>query len=512
VLIPLFSMPSRRSWGIGEIPDLGPFARWMCRAGLDFVQLLPIDEMDRAHNSPYAAVSAMAIDPLFVALDDVVDFGNAGGEQALPSEARDALAVTRSAGTLQYDAVRVAKTAALELAFDAFDDPPPGSTARTQAFHAFVSAHAWWLDDYTLFRALHDESGGGYWREWEEGVRHRRSEALRDARARLARRIRYHAYVQWIADEQWRQTRRHSGVAMFGDFPFMVSGHSADVWSRQSEFRLDASVGVPPDATSASGQDWGLPAYRWEVSAAGGHGWLRQRADRCAALFDGFRIDHLVGFYRTFVWERDGTGAFVPADERDQIAQGETLLQLFASTGARLIAEDLGTVPDFVRESMSRLGVPGLKVLRWERQWDEPEQPFRDPAAYPQVSVATTGTHDTETLAEWWSGAEADERRKCAATATMRRAGLQPDGPFSPAVRDALVEGMFAAGSDLVLLPIQDVFGWPDRVNNPEAGSQANWTWRLPWRVEDLMSEPEAVERAGFLRSLGRQVARSHRL
>jgi 4-alpha-glucanotransferase len=247
-----------------------------------------------------------------------------------------------------------------------------------------------------------------------------------------------------------------------------------------------------------------LPAYRWDVSAAGGHAWLRQRSERCAALFDGFRVDHVAGFFRTFVRERDGTTSFVPADEADQRRQGETLLQLFASAGARIIAEDLGTVPDFVRESLSALEIPGLKVLRWERQWDEPEQPFRDPTTYPRHSVATTGTHDTETLAAWWDAADAGERGRLAATPAMQAAGLEPDAGFSTSVRDALMKGLYSAASDLVILPIQDIFGWRDRINDPAAAGPVNWTWRLPWPVEDLLAEPEALERAAFLEQLER--------
>jgi 4-alpha-glucanotransferase len=505
VLVPLFSIPSRRSWGIGEIPDLAALSRWVSHAGFNFVQLLPISEMDEAHDSPYAGGSAMAIDPLFIALGDVPEFVHAGGEDALPGEARAALAAARGSTRVRYGDVRRAKTAALAVAFGQFVGTVGAVPDRARAFESFRATSAWWLEAYTLFRALHEEHAGQYWRDWPAGVRDRDPGALEDARTRLAERIRYYAYVQWIADEQWARTRHACGdVSIYGDFPFMVTGHSADVWSRQHEFRLDASVGVPPDATSPTGQDWGLPAYRWDVSEAGGHEWLRQRAERCAALFDGFRVDHLVGFYRTYVRERDGTAAFAPADEANQLRQGEALLNLFKSAGAQILAEDLGTVPDFVRASMARLRVPGLKVLRWEREWDEPGMPFRDPGSYPQDSVATTGTHDTETLAGWWMAADTDERRQCAEAPVMRMAGLDPAEPFSPRVRDALLRGLASAGSDLLILPIQDVFGLPDRINDPTPGSTGNWTWRLPWPVEDLMREPEALERAGFLRSLAR--------
>jgi 4-alpha-glucanotransferase len=283
-----------------------------------------------------------------------------------------------------------------------------------------------------------------------------------------------------------------------------VSGHSADVWSRQDEFRSDASIGVPPQAPSLAGQDWGLPAPRWEVSAARGFGWQRQRAERCSALFDGYRVDHVVGFYRTGVREQGGKWRFDPLDEAAQRHQGETLLAILSRAGAWVYAEDLGVVPDWVRESMADVGVPGLKVLRWERRWDEPAQPFRDPSAFPRASVVTTGTHDTETLAGWWDSATPDERRQCAATASMQAAGLRDDLPFCPSVRDALLRGVFSAGSDFAILPVQDVFGWRDRINDPAAEAGANWTWRLPWPVEDLSANPGSVERAAFLRAIAK--------
>ena len=244
-------------------------------------------------------------------------------------------------------------------------------------------------------------------------MRDRDPAALADARDRLASSVRYYQYVQWLADEQWQQARSACGaVGLFGDFPFMVNGHSADVWARQGEFHLDASVGVPPAPESPEGQDWGLPPYRWEVVAPGGYEWLAQRTRRCAELFDGFRVDHLVGFYRTFIRAHDGPSGFSPPDEAAQLAQGEALMALFRSHGSRIIAEDLGVVPDFVRASQTRQQVPGLKVLRWEREWEQQGRPFRDPRAYAPCSVAISGTHDTESMAEWWSAADPDERQR----------------------------------------------------------------------------------------------------
>jgi 4-alpha-glucanotransferase len=502
LLVPLFSIRSNNGWGIGEIPDLPRFAAWLQGSGLDLIQLLPVNEMAEGQHSPYSAMTAMAIDPIYIALDDVQEFEAVGGEGALSDDDRCALAAAREAPAVRYDAIRALKTRALQAAFAAFESPS-GDSARARQFDAFQREEAWWLDDYALFRAVHQEHEGRYWREWEPALRDRQPQALEEAGERLAPRIRYFAWLQWIAQQQWVRAREACGpVGIFGDFPFMVSADSADVWARQHEFDVDVSVGVPPDAFSETGQDWGLPGYRWDVMAPGGYEWLRQRVRRCTELYDGFRIDHLVGFYRTYVKAQDGTSAFWPDDEGAQLAQGERLIEVFGSTGARIIAEDLGTVPDFVRESLTRRRVPGMKVLRWEREWEQEGQPFRDPAAYPADSVAIAGTHDTETMAEWWDEADADERRAAAEIPALKSAGIDPSDDYSDDLRDAVVEALFASGSDLLLVPIQDVFGWRDRVNTPASVNDDNWTWRLPWTIEQLAAEPLARDRVRFLRDL----------
>lgn len=503
VLVPLFSLPSRASWGIGEIADLPRFARWLDAASLDIVQLLPVNEMADGQNSPYSAMSAMAIDPIYIAVGEVPEFVEAGGEASLTAGERGNLDHARRATIVEYRRIRALKSRVLRAAFERFESGGwRAQSERGAAFGAFMARETWWLEEYSVFRALHAENKGRYWLEWEPGVRERHPDALDGARHRLAHEILYYAWLQWIAAGQWQRAREACGrVGIFGDFPFMVSRDSADVWSRQHEFRIDASVGVPPDAFSASGQDWGLPGYRWDVVARGGDEWLRQRARRCTSLYDGFRVDHLVGFYRTYLREPDGTTHFEPPDEPSQLAQGERLLTLFLDSGAHIIAEDLGTVPDFVRESLARLGVPGLKVMRWEREWHADGQPFREPSSYPANSVATAGTHDTETLAEWWDSASGDERAKVCGLADLRGACAAGE-PFSDRVRDALLRALFDARSNLRLVPVQDVFGWKDRINTPAVVDDVNWTWRLPWPVEDLLSEPAATERAEFLRGL----------
>jgi 4-alpha-glucanotransferase len=149
-----------------------------------------------------------------------------------------------------------------------------------------------------------------------------------------------------------------------------------------------------------------------------------------------------------------------------------------------------------------------LKVLRWEREWNTPGHPFRKPADYPAESVAISGTHDTDTLAEWWDGASRRERHLVAGIPGLREAGCDPDAPFDARLRDALLHALFCAGSDIVIVPFQDLFGWRDRVNVPAVVNDENWTWRLPWPIDELLVRPEARERATFLRALTAQCAR----
>jgi 4-alpha-glucanotransferase len=459
----------------------------------------------------------MAIDPQYISLDAVEDFAAIGGERCLGRELRKQLDRVRAGSTIDYETVRRLKQISLRGAFDHFLSTEwRHGSERAAALRAFAADQAWWLDDYALFRALHARFDERAWTDWPAPIRNREPEALEAERRALQPEILFRTYVQWIASEQWAAARaRLNGVKLFGDLPFMVSGDSADVWSRQEEFG-PGSVGVPPDAFSETGQDWGLPPYLWDVVVARDCQWLRQRARRMAQLFDGYRVDHLVGFYRTFIRPRGGgVGVFSPPDEPSQTALGERVLGVFKSTGVAIVAEDLGTVPDFVRESLARAGIPGYKVFRWERHWRTPGQPFKDPSEYPAAAVATSGTHDTEPMTVWWLNAPEDERRAVLEIPSIRdrlseveRTDAIASPELSPVVRAALLETLFACGADLLILPIQDVFGWSDRINQPATIGDQNWTWRLPWPIDRMMGEEEAIAVAKQLKAWAAQYER----
>jgi 4-alpha-glucanotransferase len=512
VNVPLFSLRSERGWGIGELPDLAMLAGWMAEARFDRLMLLPLGTMPHGQTSPYSAVSTLGIDPIFISLPSLSDFESVGGIAALSAGARQAIAAARQSKVVAYDMVRVAKDEALRLAFTRFvaDEWSPG-TQRGAELDAYVERERWWLDDYAIFIALREAQGRVSWRDWPVALATRQPDALAVARREHAVDVLFHQYAQWVAEGQWQEARgmaRDHGISLFGDLPFVAGTDSPEVWANADEFLLDVSAGAPPDAFSATGQDWGLPTYNWDVIAAGGYAWHRHRARRMAALFDGLRVDHVIGLFRTYGRPPDGAPFFTPARECDQIAQGRAVMGILAESGLVLIAEDLGVTPDFVRESLAALDIPGCKVMRWERDWDAPDAPFVRPERYAARSATMTGTHDTEPLATWWITSSEEDR-----LAFLRVVDSQNNGPvvspaWSDALRDLCLRAAYATGSNDLFIPFADLFGWADRINMPGTVGPHNWTWCLPWPVERLRDLPEAGERAAFLRRLAQETRR----
>jgi 4-alpha-glucanotransferase len=223
---------------------------------------------------------------------------------------------------------------------------------------------------------------------------------------------------------------------------------------------------------------------------ADGYRILRSRMRRAAAMFDQIRIDHVVGLYRTFNFgaDPDQPGAFTPADEPQQKVQGEEIINAIKQEAgaATIIAEDLGTVPPWVRQSLTGLDVAGYKVMQWERiNWDSPAETFLSPVKYPELSLATTGTHDTEALTIWWREQPVAERKKL-----VKALGIEPQANpremLNRRARDAILGVLYQAPSRLVLTPFQDLFGWSVQINRPGQVGDANWTYRLPVPIERL--------------------------
>ncbi|MFL5247117.1 MAG: 4-alpha-glucanotransferase [Myxococcales bacterium] len=494
ILLPLSSVRGHRG-DLATYADMGEIARFLLTTGSTLWQLLPLNEVSPGQDSPYAASSSCALEPVYLDLDSIEDLG---GE--LTDEEKRKIEAARRADRVDFSQYRDVKRSALARAFRHFTGGELRlGGQRAKAFARFREEHRGWLEDWALYRALHDQRQKS-WRDWERPLRERDPEALERMRIELRDQIDALAYAQWIADEQFCKGRREAnalGVKLIGDLPFMVAEDSADVWAMQRFFRFDVTVGVPPDAYSADGQDWGLPVPRWNEMRTEGDPWLHMRADRAAELYDAFRVDHVVGLYRTYARPIDKSKPFfVPEAEHEQKIQGERILALFGEK-AEVLAEDLGTVPDFVRASMSENGIPGTKVLRWENDQGIP----RDVRKFPAASLAVTGTHDTDSLLTWWEGLPDHERREQLKQPYLKE--LRGDARrFTHETHTALLELLYSSASDAIEVPITDAFGWRERLNTPGTVGHHNWTWRLPWRLSDLWSDPQAVAMAQHLTHL----------
>ena len=500
VTIPLFSIRTRRDWGIGQITDLPACAAWIQRAGHRLLQLLPVHELAGGETSPYGARTAFGLDPIYVGLEAVPDLDAAAIDEALGDEGRRTLERVRGEPRVDYPAVRAIKEKVLARGFERFYAREwKKDTARAGQLRAFVDEQKAWAADLALYVALRERRAGYGWESWPAAERDRDPRTMAEAKKELELPILSHQYAQWILHTQWNRAQgelRAMGVELMGDLPFIIGGESADVWSRRGQFRQDVSLGAPPDAFSEDGQDWGLPAYNWAAMDADDLSWLRARTRHAASLYDRFRLDHVIGYFRQYVKPHGAKrGTFDPPGEPAQLVRGERVMRAMQeeAKGARIIAEDLGVIPPFARETLTKLAIPGYRVIPWEK---DDGKGFRDPHHYPVVSVATWSTHDTAPISGWWDELPEGDRQELA-----RMAHLPPnvsDGERSV----ALLGLLYASSSELTLSLAAELLGQKDRINTPGTVDATNWTYRLPMALEDLEKHAGVNERLDRIREL----------
>lgn len=521
VVLPLFSIRTRRDWGVGQVTDLPACAAWIRRAGHTLLQILPAHQLSAGETSPYGALTAFGIDPIYAGIESIEDLDQHAIEATLGEDGKRALEGARSAIRVDYATVRALKTRVLHEAFERFHAREHlRDTPRARRLAAFVARERGWLDDLALYCVLRETRGGWGWTRWPDDERDRAPGAIERTRAVHARRLLEVAYVQWTLHEQWERARgamRAAGVELMGDVPFVVCAESADVWSRASQFQMHMSLGAPPDDFSADGQDWGLPPYDWLAMESDDLAWIRSRTRHAARLYDRFRLDHVVGYFRQWVKRKDGhdRGRFDPEGTDAQGARGRrvlgAILEELREAGAsvrgggcidvdapRAIAEDLGVIPPFVRDVLRELGMPGYRVLPWEKD----DGRFRDPGAFPRESVASWSTHDTAPIVSWWDQLAEHDRGQIA-----RRAGVAD--PSDPRARTlALLGDLYRSNSDLALVLAQEIIGSPDRINTPATVGESNWSWRLPCPIEDLEADAHMASRLEAIRALAEAAAR----
>lgn len=551
ILAPLFAIRTADDLGIGDTGGLRQLVDWAAEYGFKLVQLLPVNETGN-DNSPYNAISSIAIDPVTIQISTAT----------IPDlSEKDYAALTGKAGLhglrtghVKYAEVKALKLALLEKAFDVFcGHELKRNTARAKKFRAFSKDHAPWLAGYTLFRVLIDENEGDErWDKWPEEQRtlaaaskwFRQQSVFK--RKELERKMKFYTYVQWIAFSQWGALKEYCdkvGVALMGDVPYGVSYYSSDVFSNPELFDLAWSGGAPPERVFKSdpftekwGQNWGIPLYRWDVMRGDGFAWWRRRVQMVREIFHLFRIDHVLGFYRiySFPWRPQENEEFLPLNEhearertggrlpgflpRDDYSapgnadanrrEGEEYLKALLETVGvhRLIGEDLGVVPDYVRPSLASLGIAGFKIPIWEKEHDGR---LRDATQYQRLSLTTYATHDHPPMKVMWENLAAEasagnghanyEMQKLAEFAGSQ--GPVPR-PYDEEIQMALIGALMKSNSWIAVLMITDLFGSSQRFNVPGAVADSNWSERLPELVSKWKSNPDLARKAQLTRDL----------
>ncbi|MDR1411447.1 MAG: 4-alpha-glucanotransferase [Spirochaetaceae bacterium] len=484
VLLPLSSLPS--PWGIGSF---GAAARewvdFLAKAGQKYWQILPLGPTGWG-DSPYQSFSAFALSPYYIDLDA---FCKAG---LLRRDEFAGISWGALPGRVDYGALYRHRPEVLRRAFNRFN---PGA-----AFDAFREEAKFWLDDYCLFQAIKDASGGASWLGWEEPLRFREKDALEKAARGLSGEIAYHAFVQYQAYSQWRELKAYAnraGVAIIGDMPIYVALDSADTWSRSDLFQLGEGrrplrvAGCPPDPFAAKGQFWGNPLYRWDYIAETGFDWWLERLRSSLSLFDVVRIDHFRGFESYFSIPAEAVSASGGPDASGgEWVKGPGLAFIAAIRealpGAAIIAEDLGYLTGEVRDLLAASGCPGMKVLQFA--FDSREAADYMPYTYRRNCVVYTGTHDNPTSAGWFKTARQED-----AALALDYFGLEDPGE----IHWAFIRAALSSVAGLALIPMQDYLGLGGeaRINTPSTTGGGNWRWRLEDSISALHTLAARIRR-----------------
>lgn len=466
--------------GIGDLgPQARGFARLLSACGQSWWQMLPVGPPGMG-DSPYAALSAFAGSPWLVSLESLAEEGLLAAGDLRPVRGLNH-------GRVEYAAVAKFKQARLRKALAAFERRLARWPQEREAFESFRRNTAW-LEDFALFSALKDVHRGAAWTQWDDDLRRRRPQALERARRELDAEIRYQSFIQYQFHRQWEVLRgfcAELGLGLIGDAPIFVAHDSADVWSHQELFHLDAEgrpavvAGVPPDYFSKTGQRWGNPLYRWDVLKQRGYGWWMERLRQDFARFDAVRLDHFIGFHN--YWEipgdaKDATaGRWVPGPGADFFEKVQA-----AMGRPEIIAEDLGAVTPEVTALRENFDFPGLCVMQFcFSSWEESRQPHH----FKPRSVAYTGTHDNDTAAGWFRDAGGASTTRSPEQVRAERENLRRylGGVINEKeIHWEIIRLALKSPAETAIIPVQDLLGLGSeaRLNLPGT-SMGNWRWRL---------------------------------
>lgn len=494
-------------YGIGDMgPEAYAFVDWLSEAKLQIWQVLPLVPPGRPipgvredYWSPYSGRDAHCGNTLMISLDMLVEDGLLKQHElphpyGIHSEVNFAEVALKSEPKIALAAKRLVELPAghpLSVEFSEF-------RARPEV--------AGWLEEAALFDFIDSlpELIGKYWWDWPPELHTRDPKALETQRAAGAAHIDNFCATQFLFHRQWLQIKRYAnskGIAVVGDMPIYVGGHSADVWAHQSLFELTdeglpaAVAGTPPDAFSADGQLWGNPLYDWPAHEREGYSWWSGRLHRALELHDEVRIDH----FRAFA-------AYWKVDAGAETAKGGSWvvgprLSFFEGVAeslgdAPIVAEDLGVITKDVVDLREAIGAPGMVVLQfaWGSDGRNPHLPHN----HYENSFCYPGTHDNETSQGWYDAQDDATKLKLAAYGCL----TENEGGGWGLIR----MGMQSV-SKACVFTMQDVLslGNNARMNTPGV-AEGNWAWRLGTPGCFARMGPEARKLAQLVKTYDRMV------
>ncbi len=464
ILLHPTSLPGK--YGIGSLgEEARRFVFWLKESGQKIWQILPLGPTNRSY-SPYQCYSAFAGNPDLIDLDNLVESG-----MLKPEEIK--FSGDFSDSFVDYPLVRKFRQPLLLKAFHRFRLQ---GGFNSDDYLLFWKEHAWWLESWSLFYACRKNLKGKDWSFWDKDMLSREEKVLNRMYNSFPDDVEFQRFIQFIFLRQWISLKKYAndnGIRIFGDIPLYVAYDSSDVWSNQDIFLLDENRkpvlvgGVPPDYFSKTGQLWNNPVFNWDRLQQRNYDWWMARLHYNLRMFDLVRFDHFRGLESYWA---------VPYGEKTAVngqwykAHGEALLRILQSQLGHVpvIAEDLGTISEEVRELRKKFNLPGMKVLQFAFEGGSTNEYL--PHNYHKDFVVYTGTHDNDTTIGWLKSLNRKER---AYIKHYTGAGRIDHWEM---IRTAL-----SSVAQISIIPLQDVFGLDSSARMNKPGTvRGNWKWKIP--------------------------------
>ncbi len=507
----LYSVRSRRSWGLGDVSDLSDLVSWSGRElGADFVLVNPLhaaSPVPPMAPSPYLPVTRRFASPIYLRVEAIPEYAYLTEEHRQQVEvlARTVQPANTSAALLERDPVWMAKRVALELV-----SKVARSLGRQSAYDDFVAREGQGLEDFALWCALSDKYGEPA--VWPEDLADPRGAAAEKARTDLTDHVEFHRWCQWVLDEQLAQAQEAAhdagmAIGVMHDLAVGVHPEGADAWALRDVLAKDVAVGAPPDMYNQMGQDWSQPPWRPDALAEAAFIPYRDMLRTVLRHAGGIRIDHVLGLFRLW-WIPRGMpanlGTYVRYDHEALVG----ILALEAQrAGAVVIGEDLGTVEAWVQDVLRERGILGTSILWFEA--DEQGAPLH-PEHWRELALTSVTTHDLPPTWAFIEGEHVRLRHELGLLATsyeeelaaaqadlanwvalLQNRGLLRPGAGADDVVEALHRLIAQTPARLLCVSLADAVG-DKRAQNQPGTDQEYPNWRVP--LTDGAGDPVLIE------------------